>query len=82
MTNEDEELDLLALVEEASLGKDWNVPAPTADTNADTWISAGSAGIPQREAPPSPWAPRQPREPVPASAASPSEETPVASTSE
>ena len=82
MTNEDEELDLLALVEEASLGKGWNVPAPTADTNADAWISAGSAGIPQRAAPPSPWAPRQPREPVPASAASPPEQTPVASTSE
>jgi|GEM_PF-74948 Fe-S-cluster-containing dehydrogenase component len=60
MTADDEALDLLALAEEASQGKRIELPQATATRNADTWVDAETAGIPQREAPPQPWAPRTP----------------------
>jgi hypothetical protein len=65
MREQDEELDLMALIEEADLGFRANLPAATANRYADAWVDAESAGIPQREAPPQPWAPRQPLEPAP-----------------
>ncbi len=60
MTEEDESLDLMAMVEAASLGKGEAMPDATAAHNADQWVDALAAGIPQREAPPQPWAPRTP----------------------
>src|SRR5437763_179490 len=57
---------LMALVEEASLGKLANLPEPTATRNADQWVDADVAGIPQREITPQPWTPRSPKPaPVP-----------------
>jgi Fe-S-cluster-containing dehydrogenase component len=76
MTNEDEALDLMALVEEASLGKLVNIPEATATQNADPWVDAESAGIPQRQAPAQPWSPRQPLEPVTSPASSSPEQIP------
>ena len=65
MRQEDEALDLLSLVTEANLGRSANVPEVTAGKNADPWVDAETAGIPQRVAPPQPWTPRQPVEPAP-----------------
>lgn len=65
MREEDEELDLMALVEEASFGKLANIPEPTAQRNTEPWVDAETADIPQREAPPQPWTPREPLGPVP-----------------
>ena len=65
MRQEDEALDLLSLVTEANLGISANVPEATAGVNADPWVDAETAGIPQRAAPPQPWMPRQPVEPAP-----------------
>ena len=65
MRQQDEELDLMTLLEEADLGYRANLPAATANQHADVWVDAETAGIPQREAPPQPWTPRQPLEPVP-----------------
>jgi hypothetical protein len=64
MTEEDEELDLLALVAQADFGKPANIPEATASRNADPWVDADTAGIPEREAPPQPWTPRKPLEPA------------------
>jgi hypothetical protein len=80
MTQQDEELDLMALVEEANLGKQANIPEPTATRNADLWVDAEVAGIPQRAAPPEPWTPRKPLEPEPAHASSSSEQIPIVHT--
>ena len=80
MTKEDEELDLMALVEEASLGKIANIPEPTASRNADAWVDAETAGIPQRQIPAQPWTPRPPgapAKPEPAHVTSSSEQIPV-----
>ncbi len=63
MTDQDENLDLMALVEEASLGRLTEIPEATATRNTDPWVDAGTAGIPQREAPPQPWTPRVPLQP-------------------
>jgi Fe-S-cluster-containing dehydrogenase component len=63
MTEQDEALDLMALAEEVNLGKSTEVPEVTATHNADLWVDAETAGIPQREAPPQPWTPRTPLEP-------------------
>jgi hypothetical protein len=64
MTEEDEELDLMALVAQADFGKLANIPEATANRNADPWVEADIAGIPEREAPPQPWTPRKPLEPA------------------
>ena len=69
MRQQDEELDLMAMVEEANLGWRANLPAATANQQTSTWTNAETAGIPQREVPAQPWTPRQPEPaPVPAHA--------------
>jgi len=60
LTEEDETLDLMALLDEATLGKDSQVPQATAGRNAEPWVEAEAAGIPERAAPPQPWEPREP----------------------
>jgi Fe-S-cluster-containing dehydrogenase component len=60
ITEEHDTLDIMALVDRASLGKGSAVPVATATRNASRWVSAGTAGIPERAAPPTPWAPREP----------------------
>lgn len=65
MREQDEELDVMALVEEADLGWRASLPAATANQYAAAWVDAESARIPQREAPAQPWTPRQPLEPTP-----------------
>ena len=71
MRQEDEALDLLSLVAGAQfiapLGKSAHMPEATAAQNTDPWVDAETAGIPQREAPPQPWTPRQPLVPTPSS---------------
>jgi len=62
MTNQDEELDIMALVESADMGKSAALPAPTANRNAESWVNAEAAGIPERPVPSQPWAPREPGE--------------------
>ncbi len=61
MTEEDEALDIMALAEEASFGKLIALPEATAVRNVEPWVDAETAGIPQREAPVHPWAPREPQ---------------------
>ncbi len=68
LSEEDEALDLMAMVEAADLGRSAEMPAATANQYADVWVNAEVAGIPQREAPPQPWAPRTVPEPQPAPA--------------
>lgn len=58
MRQQDEALDLMALAEEASYGSFGDVPAPTLGREAEQWVEAETAGIPQRSAPPKPWTPR------------------------
>jgi hypothetical protein len=60
MREEDEELDLLAMVDEINLGWKANLPAATANEYASGWFDAKTAGVPEREAPASPWTPRVP----------------------
>jgi Fe-S-cluster-containing dehydrogenase component len=62
MREEDEALDLMALAQEAHLGKGAHLPAATASDQAEAWVSAQEAGIPQQRVPSQPWAPRQPFE--------------------
>jgi hypothetical protein len=64
MTEEDDELDIMALVDEVSLGQDANLPAATASDNVAAWVK-GASGLPERAAPPQPWTPRQPQKPEP-----------------
>ncbi|GER83899.1 hypothetical protein KTAU_25360 [Thermogemmatispora aurantia] len=72
LTGDDEALDLLALLDEASLGLGQEAPAATASRNAADWVDARTAGIPERAAPAQPWMPREPAPaPVPASPAGP-----------
>jgi Fe-S-cluster-containing dehydrogenase component len=59
---QDDALDLMALAEEASLGTLPDLPTPTTGRDAMPWADAETAGIPQREAPAQPWAPRTPPE--------------------
>lgn len=66
---QENDLDLLSLVEEADLGWHANLPAAVANQDADVWVDAETAGIPQRAAPPQPWTPRKPLEPAPVSSA-------------
>lgn len=60
MTQHDDALDLMALAEEASLGRISELPASWAGREVEEWVDADVAGIPEREAPPTPWAPRTP----------------------
>ncbi len=65
LTDQDETLDLMALATQAQLGSLADMPMPTADRDARSWIDAQTAGIPTREAPPQPWTPRKPLTPEP-----------------
>jgi Fe-S-cluster-containing dehydrogenase component len=65
MTGEDEVLDLMSMVERADLGRNADLPAPTATRNVEPWADAETAGVPQRAAPPQPWTPRVPTAPEP-----------------
>src|SRR5690349_405782 len=77
MTAEDEALDLMAMVEEAELGKGANIPQATGTTNFEPWVDAETAGIPQHEAPPEPWTPRKPLAPAPVHSSASSEQIPI-----
>jgi Fe-S-cluster-containing dehydrogenase component len=70
MTAQDDTLDLMALAERASLGQMDGLPEPSAARAVAPWTTAATAGIPQRDIPPAPWAPRAPVpvEPAPAHA--------------
>ena len=60
MRQQDDALDLMALAEEASYGASGDLPAPTLGREAEQWVEADTAGIPERLAPPKPWTPRTP----------------------
>ena len=60
MGGDDEALDLMALAASASLGQVDGLPEATAGRDVTPWADAATAGIPQREIAPSPWAPRAP----------------------
>jgi ferredoxin len=62
MTQRDDALDLMALAEEASYGALGDTPEPTLGREAEQWVVAETAGIPERSAPPKPWTPRTPPE--------------------
>jgi hypothetical protein len=72
MREEDNALDLMALAAEASLGRDSETPLATLGSESLGWEEADAAGIPQRVAPPQPWAPRTaPEAPTPTTPATP-----------
>jgi Fe-S-cluster-containing dehydrogenase component len=58
MREEDDALDLMALAAEASHGAVAGTPTQTLGAESEPWMEADAAGIPQRVAPPRPWAPR------------------------
>jgi Fe-S-cluster-containing dehydrogenase component len=58
MHEDDDALDLMALAAEASLGSVAHTPPSTLGNESEPWVEADTAGIPEREAPPRPWAPR------------------------
>jgi hypothetical protein len=74
MREEDDVLDLMALAAEASNGILSDLPLPTLTNESAAWVEAETAGIPERVAPPSPWAPRTPPTPAPAEPATPTPE--------
>jgi Fe-S-cluster-containing dehydrogenase component len=61
LTEQDDTLDLMALLDQKTLGKGSNIPAPTAARNAEQWVEAKTAGIPECAAPAQPWAARNPQ---------------------
>ncbi|GLV58679.1 hypothetical protein KDH_55090 [Dictyobacter sp. S3.2.2.5] len=65
LREEENELDLMALVEQADMGLHMDLPAPTANQHADAWVDAETADIPQRKIQPEPWTPLQPLSPTP-----------------
>jgi hypothetical protein len=63
MREEDEELDILALVDAVNRSTEIPQALPVQDT--EQWVDAETAGIPQRVVPPQPWTPREPnKQPV------------------
>jgi Fe-S-cluster-containing dehydrogenase component len=65
MREEDEELDILALVD--AVDRSTEIPRALSVQDAEQWVDAETAGIPQRVVPPQPWTPREPnKQPVPA----------------
>lgn len=62
LTEHDEALDILALVDSSNLGKGSQVPQSTTTRNTNPWVDAATAGIPERLAPPQPWTPREPQQ--------------------
>ncbi|HEV2659116.1 MAG TPA: 4Fe-4S dicluster domain-containing protein [Ktedonobacteraceae bacterium] len=64
MREEDEELDILALVD--AVDRSTEIPRALPVQDAEQWVDAETAGIPQRVVPPQPWTPREPnKQPVP-----------------
>jgi Fe-S-cluster-containing dehydrogenase component len=72
MTEQDEDLDVMAMLEQADMGRSAHLPTAKLTQYIDPWVEAETAGIPEREAPAEPWKPREPagpgrpEEPVPA----------------
>jgi len=67
MTQDDEELDLMALVDAVNFGKSSEIPQSLSTYDTEQWVDAEAAGIPQRMVPPQPWTPRDPaKQPEPA----------------
>jgi Fe-S-cluster-containing dehydrogenase component len=65
MRQEDEELDILALVD--AINRSTELPQSLPAQETEQWVDAETAGIPQRLVPPQPWTPREPsKQPVPA----------------
>jgi Fe-S-cluster-containing dehydrogenase component len=60
LTEEQQELDLLALLDAVTLGKGSELPQATAARHVGHWVDAQTAGVPERDAPASPWATRDP----------------------
>ena len=60
MREQDEALDLMALAEEAQLGEMPDTPISITAQETAPWVEAETADIPERHAPPVPWAPRTP----------------------
>jgi Fe-S-cluster-containing dehydrogenase component len=66
MRDEQDALDLMTVAEAVTLGNFPDLPAPTGDRASTPWEEASEAGIPVREAPAIPWAPRTaPAQPAP-----------------
>jgi hypothetical protein len=77
MREQDDALDLMALAEEAQFGKRGDAPVSTTAREIAEWVEAGDAGIPERSAPPQPWAPRTPSPAVAPAAPEPVAPEPV-----
>ncbi len=78
MREEDEELDILALVDAVNRSTEMPQALPVQET--EQWVDAETAGIPQRIVPPQPWTPREPnKQPVPAGGATQQESISVVS---
>jgi Fe-S-cluster-containing dehydrogenase component len=77
MREHDDALDLMALAAAASLGALADLPAAAAAADSPGWERAETAGIPERQAPPTPWAPRTPP-PAPAAPTPEPERIPTA----
>jgi Fe-S-cluster-containing dehydrogenase component len=60
MREEQDALDLMAVAEAVTLGEFPDLPEPTLERASAPWAEASEAGIPVRQAPPRPWAPRMP----------------------
>jgi Fe-S-cluster-containing dehydrogenase component len=75
MREQDEALDLMALAAEASHGGKAELPRATLGSESAAWVEADAVGIPERTAPPQPWAPRTP---APQPAAPPAQPVPTA----
>lgn len=71
LTEDEEQLDLTTLTAQADLGRQAELPRPTAARNVTPWTRAATIGLPQRDAPAEPWAPRVPLEPSPTPAPAP-----------
>jgi len=69
MRQEQDALDLMAVAEAVTLGDYPDLPEATANRDSAPWAEASEAGIPERTAPPRPWAPRvapdEPEKPTP-----------------
>ncbi len=78
MREEDEELDILALVD--AVNRSTEIPQALSTQETEQWVDAETAGIPQRVVPPQPWTPREPnKQPVPAGGANQQERISIVS---
>jgi len=58
LTEDEEQLDLTALTAQADLGRQAELPRATATRQMTPWTRATTIGLPQRDVPAEPWAPR------------------------